>query len=371
MKILFVLENYLPHIGGVESLFKNMTEGLVRERNKVTILTHRIKGTKSTEIINGVNIHRISCFHSRYWFTLLSIPLVLKYAKNTDMLHTTTYNGSLPARIAARVYRKPSIITVHEILGKNWEKFGMNYLSAKFHQLLEWLITKLRFDVFIAVSESTKSELIKAGVKEERIKVVYNGVDYEHFNPRDYDRQTGRKKMNLDNNFVYTFYGRPGISKGLEYLLKAVPDISSKIQNSKLMLIISKSPKRRYNYIMSLIKKAGLERSILLVEPVRYEELPTYLIASDCIVVPSLTEGFGYAVAEACALGIPVVATNTTSIPEVISGKFVLVEPSNPNAIAEGVIKVYNKKYSITRLKRFTIADNTKNYLKIYHILAD
>ena len=86
MKILFVLENYLPHIGGVEIVFKNLSEGLVSRGHNVSIVTHRLKGTKRFEIIKGVKIHRINCFHSRYWFTFLSIPLVLKLARKSEVI---------------------------------------------------------------------------------------------------------------------------------------------------------------------------------------------------------------------------------------------------------------------------------------------
>jgi len=53
-------------------------------------------------------------------------------------------------------------------------------------------------------------------------------------------------------------------------------------------------------------------------------ELPSYIAASDCIVVPSLSEGFGFAAAESCAMGKLIVASNVASLPEVVSGKFYL-----------------------------------------------
>ena len=48
MKILFVLENYIPHIGGVEVVFKNLAEGLVKLGHDVFLITHRLKGTKKS-----------------------------------------------------------------------------------------------------------------------------------------------------------------------------------------------------------------------------------------------------------------------------------------------------------------------------------
>ena len=129
MKILFVLENYWPHVGGVERVFKNLCEGLVEKGYKVGVVTHRLKGTKRFETVKGVKIYRISCFDNRYLFTFFSFFKVLKLAKVADVIHTTTYNGAPPAWLAAKWLKKPVVITVHEVLGDFWYS-EMNKISA-------------------------------------------------------------------------------------------------------------------------------------------------------------------------------------------------------------------------------------------------
>ncbi len=369
MNILFVLENYLPHIGGVEVVFRNLAEGFAKKGYNISLITHRLKGTKKFEKINGVKVYRTNCFHSRYWFTFFSIPKVLKLAKISDVLHTTTYNGALPARIASIFTKKPCIITIHEILGENWQRFaGMKWLSAKIHWFLEKLVIGLKFDKFVSVSKSTEKTVLASGVSKEKSVVVYNGVDYDFFNPEKYDGEEIRKKLGLDKKFIYFFYGRPGISKGLEFLLKAVPIISKQIKNSVLVAIVSKDPtyRKQYSKMLSLIKRLGIQKNVVILKPVSRRELPNYIKAADCVVVPSLTEGFGFTAAEACAMGKPVVASNTTSLPEVVSGKYVLVKPRSAEAIAKGIEMVYNRKFIKCKLKKFELKDNINNYLKIY-----
>ena len=56
MHILFVCENYLPHYGGAEVVFKNLAEGFVKKGHDVSLVTHQIKGTKKFEKINGVKV---------------------------------------------------------------------------------------------------------------------------------------------------------------------------------------------------------------------------------------------------------------------------------------------------------------------------
>ena len=370
MKILFVLENYAPNIGGVETVFRSLAEGLASLGHNISIVTHRLKGTKRYEVINNVKIFRIPCFYSRYLFSFFAIPKTISIAKECDLIHTTTYNGSLPAIIASKLLKKPSVITVHEILGKRWEYCGMGVFSSKIHQLLEKAIVRLSFDYFIAVSNSTRNELIESNVKEDKIRVVYNGVDYRLFNPRKYDGKNIRKKLKIGKEFVYMSYGRPGLTKGIEYIIRAAPLISKKIHNSRLLLILSQKPKKRYNFILKLISSLSLKEEVMLLNPVEREELPAYIKAADCVVVPSLTEGFGFTAAEACAMQKPVVATNTTSLPEVVSGKYVLIKPKSPEDIARGIELIYKNKCNYKRLKRFTIKENIDNYLKIYKELT-
>ncbi len=368
MNILFVLENYIPHIGGVEVVFKNLAEGLVKSGHHVDIVTHRLKKTKKYEKINGVNIHRVSCFHSRYWFTFLSIPKSVKLAKKADIIHTTTYNGAFPAKIASVLAKKPCVITIHEILGENWKKFGMGLLNASLHKFLEKIIMKLNFNRYISVSKSTQKQVLFQGIPKYKSIVIYNGVDYSFWNPKKYNGKQIRKKFKLEKNFVYLFYGRPGISKGLEYLIKAVPLISKKIGNAKLFAIVSrdKAYQKRYSMILKLIKKLNINDRIILHPPVPYKELPKFIKMADCIVVPSLSEGFGFTAAESCAMNKPVVASNTTSLPEVVSGRYILVEPKNPEDIAKGIERIYKNQTVKTKLKKFLLKDNISNYLEVY-----
>ncbi len=368
MKILFILDNYHPFKGGAETLFRNLAEGMVKEGNKVTVLTRKIKGTKYKEELNGVKIHRIAAIN-RYFYTFAAVVNAIKLAKDADIIHTTTFNSAFPAWIAAKIREKPAVITIHEVwLGKWKEYTEMSWISAAIYTLLELPIYMLGFDANICVSESTKKQLISncKWKKSEMTKVIYNGVDYSHFNPKKHNGKQIRNKLGLEKNFVCLTYGRAAPSKGLEYAAQAVQ--LTGVPNLKYVFIIAKDYSKKYNQLLHTIKKTD-KNKILLLEPVSYSELPDYIAASDCVVVPSVSEGFGYSAAEACAMGKPVVASNTTSLPEVVSGKFVLVEPKNPKAIAEGIEKVYNKKYSKSKLRKFTVEENVKRHVELYKSL--
>jgi glycosyltransferase involved in cell wall biosynthesis len=303
----------------------------------------------------------------RYWFTFLAIPTVLRMAKEADIIHTTTYNGAFPAWLASKIYRKPCVITVHEIFGNLWGEFqGMNKIVAWLHKALERAIIGLGFTKYVGVSNCTSAQIKECG---KEATTVYNGIDYKFFNPAKSDRQGVRKLLGLGKEFVYLYYGRPGLSKGVEYLISAVRLIRDKILKSKLLLILGREPKDRFKAIVLSSVALGIYDDIILRPSVAYQDLPSYIVASDCVVVPSLSEGFGFSAAEACAMGKPVVVSNVASLPEVVSGKYVLVEPRNPKAIVKGILDVYNGKVKKSELKRFTWDNCVDGYENIYEEL--
>ncbi len=75
-----------------------------------------------------------------------------------------------------------------------------------------------------------------------------------------------------------------------------------------------------YQRLINIIRELKISKQTIFHPPVKWAEIPAYIKAADCVIVPSLAEGFGFAAAETCAMDVPLVATNTTSLPEVVSG---------------------------------------------------
>jgi glycosyltransferase involved in cell wall biosynthesis len=370
MRVLFVLENYFPFIGGAEVLFKNLCEGLVTKGYEVTVITSSLPEAPYNEMVNGVQVLRVQTPHkgSRYWFTFMAIPQAIKLIKKFDIVQTTTYNGAFPARLASWLAGKKCIITVHEIIGSGWKDMqGMNWLTAWLHRFLEWLIVTLPFDRYVTVSQYTAKRLEKYRIRPQKIWVAYNGINYDLFNISKADRPAMREMLHLKDNFVYMYFGRPGISKGVEYLIAAVPLISKEIPDSRLLLLLGKEPAEGYKKIVAQIKEMQIEDRVLVYDPVPRIELPGYVAAADCVVVPSISEGFGFTAAEACAMERPVVASNVGSLPEIVSGRYILVEPRNTRAIADAVVEVYNNRVTVSARKVFTWDSCVEKYETLYN----
>lgn len=361
MKILFVLEYYYPNIGGVERLFKSLTEHLVSSGNEVTVITNRFdKKLKKREYIKGVFVRRLN-FRNRFLFTFFSLPWVFNYSRNKDLIHTTSYNAALPSFFAAKLLGKKVIITFHEAWGKLWFKLPfINPLSKLLFYLYEQMIIGFRFHKFIAVSEYTKDCLINTGVNKDRIVRIYNGLVYPGFLWNE---------LQGNNDFIFTFFGRLGPSKGIDILIKASMKFLKENSDARLRLIITKKPKSILRYIHSEIQMNSLNEQVEIFHHLPDEELRKKLLSSSCVVIPSISEGFCFAAAETIALGVPLVSSDMGALKEVVSGKHIKMRDYSVNMLVETLEKAKNSDWEKTEVKRFELSDTLNDYKNLYNKL--
>ena len=111
MKVLFVLEYFYPHVGGVETSFLNLARELAKH-NDVMVITSWIPGTDLQEVYEKINILRVKTpsYARRFWFTIISLKTLLKLAGNFDYIHTTAYNAALPAWLVSKILKKRIVI---------------------------------------------------------------------------------------------------------------------------------------------------------------------------------------------------------------------------------------------------------------------
>ena len=360
MNILFLCDHYFPYIGGAEIVNRAVAEYFAK-KNCVSVVSKKFKGLndKRSEI-NQVHIYRTAdvprLLHSAFCYMRAA-----KLARSVDVILSATYASGLAGHWLAQRLNKKSVLLVHEILDENWK------FIKKLHLLYYWYeryIVTRKFDHYIAVSQYTQRKLIKYGIREDRISVIYNGMDESLFYPRPLKSEL-RLKIAGDTAFVYLFFGRPRGYKGLEYLLRAVPAIVKKIPDSKLILLLGREPRQEYQQTIRLIDQLSIRNNIILLDPVPRDQLPDYLNVADAVVIPSLSEGFGYAAVESCMLGKTVVVTDAGSLPEVVFGNVVMIKKADVQSITEGVSRAYKGESAIIPRKSFKWEDSLKEYDKV------
>ncbi len=373
MKILFVCENYYPHIGGAEVLFKTLAENYVRCGHVVTVLTQRLPGTAPRETIKDVAIIRVASFSSRYFFTFSSLWHALKQAASHDLIQTTTFNGAVPAWVAGKVRRKPVVITVHEVWRRRWREItGFSWWKSALHEVFERLIYLLSFTHYVCVSQSTRGDLLRTGVPPAKISVVYNGLDYVFWDKSAVPLsaiKAVRKQWRTEKSFIFFAWGRPGSSKGFEYLLQAMGTLNTKSLShppARLVLMLGSKQSYRQKYEELRAQAARPGSFVTILDAVPREKLREYVAAADAIVVPSVAEGFGYTALEAVAMGKNVVVSDVGSLPEVISGNHLLFRSKDVNSLVEAMEQAMRGQWQFIPSKRFTWDTCVNSYLDVY-----
>ncbi|WP_019588361.1 glycosyltransferase family 4 protein [Deinococcus apachensis] len=375
MRVLFVLEYFWPQVGGVETLFDTLARSLVEHGHSADVLTTRLEGTPRFEERAGVRIHRVGRARGtdRLAFTLQATPLAVRLARRADVIHTTTYNAAPPAWLAGRLARRPVVITVHEVLGGAWHALpGLSWPQAALLRALEYACVKLPFQGYVGVSRSTRAALRQIGVPDERLTFIYNGMDLHGWaaDPELAARLRSELLPAGTEGPLFTYYGRPGVTKGVEVLIAAFERVRQQLPQARLRLILGNYPQERRAELERLAL-ARLGEAVRVLPSVPRAELPSYLVASDAVVVPSLTEGFGFTAAEAAALGVPVVASDVGSLPEVLTERNVLVPPGDPQALAAGLLRVWRTPRPQVPPREFSLGEMTLAYEAVYrHLLA-
>lgn len=362
MKILFVLDQHIPFVGGAERFFQLLTERLVTRGDEVTVVTRlHEKGLPRRQRINGVEIVRVGCAN-RYLFMIWCLPAVIRQALKSDLIHTGTFTAALPAWIVGQILRKKVVITFHELWGHLWSAFPyLGRVTKIGHYWFEKILTRLPFDSVVAISNCTFERLKSSGVDPNKLQLIYDGLDYTEIKERG---------VIAPQRFTYTYFGRLGISKGLDLLLKSAAVFRNNCPDSRLRLITPKIPTYIYKQIVKQIDELGLGDYVELRESLPREILLQELRHTTCVVVPSYSEGFCYAAVEAIALGIPVVSSGQGALREVVSGEYIECQSFDVAGMVAALEQAKRGEWSQSAEKRFCVSETTAAYIHLYNKLA-
>jgi D-inositol-3-phosphate glycosyltransferase len=371
MRVLFVLEHFHPYVGGAETLFANLATALAASGHQVRVVTSRLPGTERFERWRDVEIIRVATPSPgrRYAFTLLALPAVLREARSADLIHTTTYNAALPAAVAAALRRIPGVITVHEVFGPQWNRLpGMNALVGYGYRAFEWLVLHLPFRRFICDSDFTRQRLRRLmGTPDERTRTVYPIFDHDFWSPLAHAKSNLRERLGVrEQTLIYLYFGRPGVSKGVEFLVEAAEIVRRERPDSRLVMLMSEDPPKQYRRIVASIGRRNLTGHVVILPPVDRAALPGYLLAADCVVVPSLSEGFGYSAMEAAALGCRVIVTGGHASQEFLEEVAEFVPARDAAALARAILNVKQGVPAPIMTRRFDAADHVAGVLEAY-----
>jgi len=279
---------------------------------------------------------RTSGLPSIVWFLTGARGAILK--DNLDVFWSTLYIPplSVPSNVA-------KILTVHD-LESRLSPQTMSLKTYYGHRLLVWPSVR-EADRIVAVSESTARDLQHMlNVPDSKIDVIHHGVDAA-FKPQNPERaaQYIAGKYGVLKNYALAV-GTVQPRKNLVTLVEAMQILRGRGEGS-FQLVVAGVRGWKNTKLDETIRRLGLTGDdIRFLGLVPEEDLPVLYSGSWLFVFPSHYEGFGLPLVEAMACGVPVVASNTSSIPEVVGDAALLVPPTQPEAFAEAILRVRNDK---------------------------
>jgi glycosyltransferase involved in cell wall biosynthesis len=200
-----------------------------------------------------------------------------------------------------------------------------------------------KVDLFLPFTNTAKQALQIEGVDEERLKVIYPGVDLERFKPGEKPSQLMNKLHIPESSFVISYIGKLVSWKGVHNLIYMAKILKDRGINDFTVAVAGKGAQKET--MKKIMKDSGTEEHFRFLDFVSYDEIPDIHRMADVLVLPSYPimywqEQFGMVLAEAMASGTPVISTMSGSIPEVLGDASILIPPGDYNALAVNVMNL-------------------------------
>ncbi|WP_092167860.1 glycosyltransferase family 4 protein [Cyclobacterium xiamenense] len=249
-----------------------------------------------------------------------------------DLLHCTSNTAPVNCRV-------PLLITLHDIIYLEKINLKEGTLYQRFGNLYRrWnvpAVVKKAVAIFTVSAFEQERITRHFHMDSSRVQVVYNGVA-GHFRKESVERQKAvREKYTLPNTFIL-FLGNTDPKKNLRGVLKALALLESrKVPFPDLVM-----PDIGKEILESMLAEIGapqLLNTIHLTGYIPNEDLPAIYSQAVLFLYPSLRESFGLPILEAMACGCPVVTSNTSSMPEVAGDAALLIDPTAPLSLSEGI----------------------------------
>lgn len=293
-----------------------------------------------------------------------NVPSLLRFAwrlsqvllkEKPDVVHLhSTFSGVIGRVVCVllRPWRKPKIVYCPHAFSFLMES---SPTKQKVYAWIERVLQKVT-DVIICVSQYELDKAARFGIERKRMKLIYNGIHHKD----DAPKSAGAEPIHL------LFVGRLDYQKGFDVLLKAY----AKVNRNDLKLTV----------VGSAVNEDSVEcppmDSVEYLPWVTPSEVQALYQKADALIVPSRWEGFAMVPLEGMAMGLPVIASNCTSLPELVTNEVSgYVFPSGDHQALADVLTIIqkprlldlgNKGRSIVR-ERFSAALMIRQTYDLYH----
>ncbi len=358
--------------GGISEYTRHLIRELAAldQANDYRIL-HAARGTRggkmawrSRDLTPGPNFRRVMAFtpcHHRLERVALGGEIT---RLRLDVLHSPDF---IPPRFGA----PHKVITIHDLNFLYYPQFqtkdSLRYYAGHIRTAVR------QADHILTDSEATKADVVNLlGIPADKITVHLLGVN-PAFRPLPAEEvEAARARLGLPA-FYLLFVGTFEPRKNLAGLLEAYHDLSITLPDTPPLVVVG----RRgwlYESIFQKVADLRLTDRVKWLEDLPHADLPLVYNAAAALVAPSFYEGFGLPALEAMACGVPTVVSNRGSLPEVVGGTGLLIDPDRPEALVDALRRILtdeelrqqSRDTGLTRAATFTWARTARIALSVY-----
>ncbi len=349
---LVISQLFLPTKGGT-AVWAAEVYGRLGDKS-THVLTACVPGSAAVDAVHPNTVHRLNLTRIPWlkpesawmYMKLVTMALWLGVTRRFAAVHAIrVLPEGLAAWVVARLTRRPLVIYAH---GEELTSWGR---GSKYRFMLFLL---RRADVVVANSEFTRDVLIAMGVDEQRIRLIYPGVDVSRFRP-GLPAADLRASLGLGaQSFLLLSVGRLQRRKGFDQVIRALPGLVGEGFDVYYAIIGIGEDEA---YLRGLVSELGLLGRVHMLGHVPETDLPRWYNACDVFVMPNRdiggdTEGFGMVYIEAAACGKPAVAGRTggtgSAVVDAVTG--LRVDGERVDAIADAIGRLLQDASLRTRL---------------------
>lgn len=301
-------------------------------------------------IVKTYNVSKMSSLKNLLWTTFV-FPFVVKKEKADRAL--------IPNFTLLLFKFRPTVVIMHDLIEFNIpDKFSKEKMF--YRTRLADPITARKADHIITVSNNSKRDIMKyLRVPEDKITVIYNGVDQEKFKKMDAEKASEiLKKKNWPLKFILYAGTIDHPGKNAISVVKAFEKLR-KSNEYEGQLVLAGMPGSGYEIIADYINSSTFKNEIILTGFVSDQELVALYSMCDVFCFVSLYEGFGIPPLEALSCGAKVIVSNTSSLPEVVGTVGITVSPNDIDTLEQNIKLVTNGEFNLQ-------SDDVSRHLKSY-----
>lgn len=361
-RVLMVVRLFHPWVGGTERQALKLSKAMRAAGTPVVVVTGRwFRGTSRAETIEGVPVVR----HHTLWeffgirglrklggylYMITLAWYLVRNRRHYDLIHVhgLNYHTAVAAAVGRRL-GKPTVV-----------KLANSGSASDIDRMREgrqlagaglFLGAALRCDRFVALSPAIGEELRRAGVAEDRIVAIPNGVEVDTVVAAP-TPEPGRLRV--------VYLGRLHRQKGVDVLLEALRVLTARRACRVSVRIVGDGPERES--LETAVTTRGLDHAVEFVGEV--EDPGPMLDEADVFVLPSRTEGMSNALLEAMARATAVVATAVPGTARVVEDRRtgLLVAPEDPVGLADALERLAQRPEEVHRLGEAAVQEIRAHY---------